>query len=152
MPQKEQEIPMKSIRKFAYAALLTLSALSFTPNLASAQDEGGTFTLAHEVTWQNVVVPAGDYRFSLLPMGPSKILTLAKTSGNAASFMLLASAIDENSGSEAGRLVIQSRFGKRYVSAMDLPQFEVTLHFAAPASSGKEVAEMRTASAASSVR
>src|ERR1022692_4564241 len=62
---KQQEIPMKSIRKFVYAAVLVFSALNFAPSLASAQDEGGTFRLPHEVSWQNVMVPAGDYRFSL---------------------------------------------------------------------------------------
>lgn len=143
---------MKSIRKFAYAAVLTLSALNFAPTLASAQDEGGTFTLPHEVRWQNVVVPAGEYRFTLQSMGPSEMLTLVKMTGKPASFMLFASETEDKSGYETGRLVIESKFGKSYVSAMDLPQFEVTLHFAAPANSGKEVAEMRTASAASSLR
>jgi len=144
---------MKSIRKFAYAAVLTLSALNFAPSLASAQDEGGKFTLPHEVLWQNAVVPAGEYRFSLQPMGPSEMLTLTKTTGKPASFMLYAKDVDTDAGAETARLVIQkSKFGTSYVSAMDLPQFEVTLHFAAPANSGKEVAEMRTASAASSAR
>jgi hypothetical protein len=152
MPQTQQEIPMKSIRQFAYAAVLTLSALNFAPSLASAQDEGGHFTLPHEVNWQNVVVPAGDYRFTLQPMGPSEMLTIIKTTGKPASFMLFANNIEDNTGSETSRLVIQSKFGKSYVSAMDLPQFEVTLYFAAPANSGKVVAEMRTASAASSAR
>jgi hypothetical protein len=144
---------MKSIRKFAYAAVLTLTALNLAPSLASAQDEGGRFTLPHEVNWQNAVVPAGDYRFSLQPMGPSEMLTLTRTSGKPASFMLYAKDVDVDTGSETARLVIQkSKSGTSYVSAMDLPQFEVTLHFAAPANSGKEVAEMRTASAATSAR
>jgi hypothetical protein len=66
--------------------------------------------------------------------------------------MLYARDIAAEADSETARLVIESKFGKSYVSAMDLPQFEVTLHFAAPANSGKEVAEIRTASAASSAR
>jgi hypothetical protein len=137
---------MKSIRKLTYAAVLTLSALNFVPSLASAQDEGGSFTLAHDVHWQNVVVPAGDYRFTLQPRGPLEMLTLTKLSGKAASFMLFANVTEAAARSKAGRLVIQSEFGESYVSAMDLPQFEVTLHFAAPANSGKEVAELHTAS------
>ena len=86
-------------------------------------------------------------------MGPSEMLTLTRTSGKPASFMLYAKDVDVDTGSETARLVIQkSKSGTSYVSAMDLPQFEVTLHFAAPANSGKEVAEMRTASAATSAR
>ena len=137
---------MKSIRQLAYATVLTLSVLNFAPSLASAQDEGGTFTLAHEVHWQNVVVPAGDYRFSLQSMGPSEMLTLTKITGRPASFMLVAKVSEAAPSSEPGRLVIQSKFGESYVSAMDLPQFEVTLHFAAPANSGKDLAELHTAS------
>jgi|HubBroStandDraft_2_1064218.scaffolds.fasta_scaffold597217_2 hypothetical protein len=139
---------MKSIRKFAYAAVLTLSALNFAPSLAFAQDEGGTFKLPHEVHWQNAEVPAGDYKFSLQSMGPSVMLTLIKTTGKPASFMLFANETETETltSFEAARLLIQSKFGKSYVSAMDLPQFEVTLHFAAPANSVKEVAEMHNAS------
>jgi hypothetical protein len=136
---------MKSIRKFAYAAVLTLSALNFAPRLASAQDEAGTFTLPQEVHWQNTSVPAGDYKFTLQPVGPSEMLTLRKLSGTPASFMLLVNDTDVADSSKAASLVINTRFGERYVSAMNLPQFEVTLHFAPPANSGKEVAEMQTA-------
>jgi hypothetical protein len=143
---------MKSIRTFVYAAVLVFSALNFAPSLASAQDEGGTFRLPHEVSWQNIMVPAGDYRFSLEPVGPSKMLKITKVYGKPASFMLLVNDTEEITGSETARLVIDSKFGTSYVSAMDLPQFEVTLHFAAPASSGTEVAEIHTTSAASSAR
>ena len=141
---------MKSIRKFAYAAVLICGALNFTPSLASAQDEGGTFKLPHEVHWQNVLVPGGSYKFSLQPMGPSEMLTLTKITGKPASFMLFSTDVEAATGSETARLVIESESGKSYVSAMDLPQFEVTLHFAAPANSGKEVAELHTALAATS--
>jgi hypothetical protein len=137
---------MKSIRQLAYAAVLTVSALNFAPSLASAQDEGGSFTLAHEVHWQNSVVPAGDYRFTLQPKGPLEMLTLTKITGRPASFMLIAKVSEAAPSSEAGRLVILSKFGEAYVSAMDLPQFEVTLQFAAPANSGKVVAELHTVS------
>ena len=132
---------MNPIRKFAYAAVLTLSGLNFAPSLAFAQDEGGTFKLPQKVHWQNAEVPAGDYRFSLQSMGPSGMLTLIKTTGKPASFMLFANETETLTSFEPARLVIQSKFGRSYVSAMDLPQFEVTLHFAAPANSVKEVAD-----------
>lgn len=142
---------MKSIRKFAYTAVLTLSALNFAPNLASAQDEGGTFTLTHEVHWQNAVVPAGNYKFTLQPMGPSEMLRLSKVSGAPASFMLLVNDTDANSP-ETASLVINSKNGEPYVSTMNLPQLGVTLHFAAPRSSGKEMARMDPSFTASSAR
>jgi hypothetical protein len=78
---------MKSIRKFAYAAVLTLSVFNFAPSLASAQDEGGRFTLPQDVHWQNIDVPAGEYRFSLQSMGPSRMLMLTRVSGKPVSIM-----------------------------------------------------------------
>jgi hypothetical protein len=141
---------MKSIRKFAYAAVLTLSALTFAPSPASAQNEGGSFSLPHEVHWQNALVPAGEYKFTLQNVGPSVRLTLTKTSGLPASFMLLVNDTEDNAGgSNQGRLVISSRSGTSYVSSMELPQFEVMLHFAPPAHAEKQMALLRTASAAS---
>jgi hypothetical protein len=134
---------MKSIRNFAYAALLTLSALNFAPT-ASAQDEGGSFKLSHDVYWQNAVVPAGDYRFSLQPEGPSVMLRLSKISGTPASFMLLATDTDTVATSEPSRLVIDSKAGARYVSMMELPQFEIKLHFAAPTKATREIAQTTT--------
>ena len=61
---------MKSIRKFAYAALLTLSALNFAPSLAAQEPARGAFTLTHEVHWQKNIVPAGEYSFRSI-RGPS---------------------------------------------------------------------------------
>ncbi len=143
---------MKSIRNFAYAALLTLSALNFAPTLASAQDEGGSFKLSHDVYWQNAVVPAGDYRFSIQPEGPSVMLKLSKISGTPASFMLLATDTDGTASSAPSRLVIDSKSGASYVSMMELPQFEIRLHFAAPTKATKEIAQTTTVAAASSAR
>jgi len=123
---------MKSIRNFTYAAVLTLSALSFAPRLASAQEAAGAFTLTHEVHWQNIVVPAGKYHFSIGGNGPEATLTLRKVSGSAAGFMLMVTDIDTSQPSDHSRLVVVSRPGGSFVSTMQLPEFGVTLHFAVP--------------------
>jgi hypothetical protein len=135
---------MKSIRNYAYAAVLTLSALNFAPHLASAQDEVGRFRLPHDVLWQNAEVPAGDYRFTLQPVGPTEMLKLTKLSGTTASFMLMVNDTDVADGSETARLVIHSTSGSSYVSSMTLPQFEVTLHFAPPKNPEKVIAQAHT--------
>jgi hypothetical protein len=124
---------MKLIRKFVYAAVLMLSALNFTPTLASAQDVTGTFTLTHEVHWQNSIVPAGKYRFTLEPSGPSDLLTLSKLNGKAAGFMMMVTDTEESKPSDRSQLVVVSRLGGSFVSTMQLPEFGVTLHFAVPA-------------------
>ena len=80
---------MKSIRKLAYFALLTLSVFSITPTLAAAQEARGSFTLTHDVRWQDIDVSAGEYEFSLNPMGASQLLLLRKADGKGTGYMLL---------------------------------------------------------------
>ncbi|HEY4902901.1 MAG TPA: hypothetical protein VIH89_05455 [Candidatus Sulfotelmatobacter sp.] len=129
---------MKAIRKFGYASLLALSSLAFMSPLVSAQDARGGFTLMHNVRWQNVAVPAGEYKFSVELRGPSEMLTLRKVSGEGAGFMILVNDVDSAAfpaaaALENGKLTLVSQSGKRYVSAMELPAIGKTLHFAVPA-------------------
>jgi len=142
---------MKSIRKFVYAAALTLSAFNFAPSLASAQDAGGTFTLAHEVHWQKAIVPAGKYRFTIESSGPAEMLKLRKVSGTDMGFMLIATATEDCQPSDVSQLVVVSRSGKNFVSTMQLQEFGVTLHFTVPAET-REVAQAGAPSTASTVR
>ena len=144
---------MKSICKFAYASMLALSLSTFMPALASAQDARGAFTLTHDVRWQNIAVPAGDYKFSVELRGPSEMLMLRKVSGGSSGFMILVNDVDSiapatAAASENGKLTLVSQSGTRYVSAMELPAIGTTLHFAVPAET-REVAMARGASASS---
>src|SRR6202167_4892867 len=104
---------MKSIRNFAYTAVLTLSALNFAPSLASAQDAAGTFTLTHEVHWQNAIVQAGKYRFTIGASGPAEMLTLRRISGSAAGFMLLVTDVGVAQPSDVSQLIVVSRANGR---------------------------------------
>jgi hypothetical protein len=145
---------MKSIRNFAYASLLAISALTLMPALASAQDARGTFTLTHDVRWQNAAVPAGEYKFSAESRGPSEMLTLRKVSGEGSGFMILVNDVDSVAPtavatSENGKLTLVSQSGNRYVSSRELPTIGVTLHFAVPAETNRELALARGASASS---
>jgi hypothetical protein len=131
---------MKAIRRFVYAAVLTLSALNFAPSLASAQEAVGTFTLTHDVHWQNAIVPAGKYRFTVGSIGPSEMLTLHKVGGSGASFMLLAIDAETSQSSDLSQLVVVSRANGSFVSTMQLPEFGMSLRFAVPAGT-REVAQ-----------
>jgi hypothetical protein len=124
---------MKSIRKLVYAAVLTLSALNFAPSLASAQDAAGSFTLTHEVHWQNAIVPAGKYRFTVGGSGPAQLLTLSKITGSGAGFMLLVTDSETSAPSDPSELVVVTRPSGSFVSKMQLPDFGMTLRFAVPA-------------------
>ena len=132
---------MRSIGRFVYSVVLALSALTFTPSPASAQEMHGSFTLSHEVRWQKYVVPAGDYRFEVQPKGPSAILQLRKVSGNSAGFLILANTDESSQPGDLDRLVVVARPSGSYVSSMELPEFGETLSFAVPTES-REVARV----------
>ena len=124
---------MTTLRKFAYAALLAATSLTFTTSLASAQERAqGNFTLTHDVRWQNALVPAGDYRFALDSDGASGMLTLTKLSGSPTGFMLMVHDTDEVKPSAINQIVLKTTPDGSYVSAMQLPEFGVTLNFAVP--------------------
>ncbi len=132
---------MTSIRKFAYAALLAAASLSIVPTLASAQEKAqGNFTLAHDVHWQNALVPAGDYRFTLESDGVGGVLTLSKISGARTGFLLMVHDTDEAKPSDRSRLVIEATPAGTYVSAMHLPEFGMTLNFTVPAPTAEKMA------------
>lgn len=142
---------MNTLRRFAYAAALTVSALTFAPTLASAQDARGTFTLTHDVHWQNNPVPAGEYAFTVESKGPSELLLLRKISGSRAGFMILVNDASSVRPAETSKLFLVSRAGGSFVSAMELPDAGITLHFAVPPEP-REMAKADTTAAAPSAR
>mgnify|MGYP001224377498 CR=1 FL=1 len=133
---------MTSIRKFAYAALLAVTALNFAPSLASAEEPArGRFTLTHEVRWENAKLPAGDYEFAYDPNAVSPLLTLTKVSGVPAWFMLIVPSREESKRKDMNRLVLETNAEGSYVSAMQLPQCGMTLVFRAPHVPEKQMAK-----------
>jgi hypothetical protein len=122
-----------TIRKFVYAALLAATSLNLAPTLASAQEKAqGNFTLKHDVRWQNALVPAGDYHFSLNSDGVSGVLTLAKLSGARTGFMFMVHDTDDAKPLDRSRLLLESTPEGSYVSAMQLPEIGLRLNFAVP--------------------
>ena len=123
---------MRSIRKFAYAAVLAVSIVSLQPTLASAEDAHGVFTLTHEVRWQNCALRAGDYAFTLKSMGRPTFLMLRGLNGTGTNAMLLVSDVEDAKPDDVSQLVLVSRNGQSFVSAMDLPDSAMTLRFDVP--------------------
>jgi hypothetical protein len=134
---------MKSIRKYLYVAALAASTLSLVPSPASAQEASGSFALTHDVRWQNAIVPAGTYRFTIEASGSSALLTLSKMSGNIREFMLLSTDLEESRPADVSQIVLISRANKSFVSEMKLPEFGMKLRFAVPAES-REIAKAVT--------
>ena len=133
---------MRSIRTFAYAAILGLSMFTIQPTLAAAEDAAGRFTLSHEVHWQNCVLRAGDYTFSVKSVGPSDFLMLRGINGGTSAMLLISNEdIETAKPDEVSRLVLVSRDGQSFVSSMELPAFDMTLHFAVPAEKSAKAEE-----------
>lgn len=124
---------MRSIRKFAYAAVLALSMFTLLSTLAAAEDARGSFTLSHEVHVQKVVLRPGDYTFSVKSMGPSQFLTLSGLNGGNDAMLLVNDVETSEVNEGSSKLVLVSRNGQSFVSTMALPEFDMTLHFAVPA-------------------
>lgn len=122
---------MSSIRKFLSAASLGLTLCAVQPTLAAAEEAHGSFTLAHDVHWQKVVLRPGKYTFDVRSFGPSDILTVRRVDGSKEAVMMV-EMVDAPKANEASRLVLVSRSGQSFVSAMNLPAHDIALHFAVP--------------------
>jgi hypothetical protein len=144
---------MKTIRNYVYAAILAATALNFAPTLASAQEPAhGKFTLTHEVHWGIAKLSAGEYAFSFDPTSGSRMLTLSKISGVRTGYMVLVPDTDESKPSDMSRLVLETTPEGTFVSAMQLPDFGMTLRFAVPSHATpaeRQIAKAGTTAAAS---
>jgi len=60
------------------------------------------------------------------------MLFVRKLSGSGPGFLMLVTDITETKPSRADHLFLVAREGKSFVSALDLPEAGVTLHFAVP--------------------
>jgi hypothetical protein len=133
---------MRSICKFAYAAVLGMSMFSLQPTLAAAEDAHGSFTLTHEVHWQECVLSPGDYSFSIKSEGPSELLMLRGINGTGTNAMMLVNDVESPKPDEvSAMLTLVSRNGQSFVSTMALPEYDMTLHFTVPRESeSREIA------------
>jgi len=133
---------MTTIRKFAYAALLAVAAMNFAPATAAAEEPAhGKFKLTHEVHWGNAVVPAGEYSFAYDPYSTTPVLTLTKLSGTRTGFMLLVPTADPSKGSDSNQIVVETSADGSYVTALELAECGMTLHFAVPAHQVRQIAK-----------
>ena len=140
---------MNTVRKYVYAALLAAAAMNFAPTNAAAEEPAhGKFTLKHDVNWGNAVVPAGEYSFSYDPYDRTPVLTLTKLSGTRTGFMLLVPIVDPSKKSDSNQIVLETGADGSYVTAMELAECGMTLHFAAPVRPVKQIAKAVPAVAA----
>jgi len=115
-----------SVNKWLFAAI---SVLALFPASAVASEASGKFTLTREVHWGSIVLPPGDYTYSLELRG-SPILLLRAASGQPG-FLVMARTID-SVVTESDSLVLQRHGDEWFVSEMVFGSVGEELSFAAP--------------------
>ena len=143
---------MKWICKFACTGAFILGSFTLMCLPAFSQNARGVFTLNHEVRWQNEIIPAGEYKFSVEMRGSVDTMTLRNASETGSAFMLLVNDADGiaptvQGAFKDGKLILTSQSGHRYVSSMEVPSIGMVLHFSVPAEMNSRESS-RSASAA----
>ena len=115
-----------SVNKWLLAAI---SALALFPASAVASEASGKFTLTREVHWGSIVLPAGDYTYSLEQRG-SPVLLVRAASGQPG-FLVMARTI-ESVATESDSLVLQRHGDEWFVSEMVVGSVGEELSFAPP--------------------
>jgi hypothetical protein len=124
---------LSSIRKYAYAALLALSALNFAPAAAAQINLRGRFTLPHDVHWENAIVPAGEYQFSI-QSDTIEVLRLDELTGAHAGFTFLVHEEQAPERKAVSQILLETTATGSFVTAMQLPAYGKTLNFNVPGS------------------
>jgi hypothetical protein len=114
---------MPVIAAFALAAIFA----SATPATAQRVYKG-SFTLPHEVRWQNATLPAGDYTFEMKSLETSSLIRLNGPKGS----QFIPALVADEKASEQSMLVIETRGSISAVTELRLSGIGRTLRYAVP--------------------
>jgi hypothetical protein len=134
---------MKTHRnRFLAMAVIGLVAIGTFVSQAAAQSNvsSGSFTLPYQVNWQGVVLPAGDYTFSLKSRALPILLDVRGPNGRA---YIMATVRDQNKADQRSSLTIEGRGGTRFVREMYLADIDLRICYSIPKvpKSEKELAQ-----------
>jgi hypothetical protein len=102
---------------------------AFAGSTPAQNKVSGSFTLSHEVRWQNANLPAGDYTFSLA--STSRMSPMIVTGPNGSIFEL-AAVISERRANKPSVLVLQRFAGTSFVREMYLDEIGLQLDYNVP--------------------
>jgi hypothetical protein len=114
---------MLVVASFALAAIFA----SATP-AAAQQAFKGSFTLTHEVRWQNVTLSAGDYTFEIKSISVPSLITVKGPNGSS----LIPALVANDKVSEQSMLVIETHGNVSAVRELRLSNIGRSLRYAAP--------------------
>jgi hypothetical protein len=125
-----KEIHMKTqLSRICAIAAVGLFAVCASPRPASAQSVQGSFTLSHEIRWQNANLPAGDYTFSMESVARPIKMILRGPSG---SVFELSSATSERKTDEPSSLTLERRGGTSFVRELYLADLGLHIRYGVP--------------------
>jgi hypothetical protein len=116
-----------SLKKFLF---LAVTGMSLFPAPVLAQDASGKFTLTKEVRWGTVMLPPGDYSYSVEHHAAETVLLRSSTARPSA--IVMAASVSTVDPPGASRLVLQQQGGEWFVSSMVLGRLGEELHFTPP--------------------
>jgi hypothetical protein len=118
--------------KLVVALGLALLAGCLTANPASAQDAfKGSFTLPFEARWGNIVLPPGEYSFTLSHPAVDGIVTIQKETGRYVGRLLNQGVFDQQR-LDRSELILVRRGGNYRIRALRLADLGLTLEYAVP--------------------
>jgi hypothetical protein len=121
---------MKSLRnRMLVIATFALAAVcaSATPAAAQAACKG-SFTLSHEVRWQNATLPAGDYTFEMKSVTSPSLITIKGPNG----YQFVTALVADEKAFEQSMLIIEHRGNASVVSELRLSSIGRSLRYAVP--------------------
>lgn len=122
---------MKSLqtRILAITGLGLLGICASASQSAAQNTVKGSFTLAHEIRWQNETLPAGDYTFSI----PSKVGREAMlVKGPSGAVYELPAVTSYKPSDQASVLILEERGKTFFVREMDLKGIGLQLRYSVP--------------------
>jgi hypothetical protein len=118
-------------RFLAMAAIGIVAIGTFVSQTAAQTNSAwGSFTLPYEVNWKGVVLPAGNYTFSLKTRALPAMLDVRGPNRRA---FIMATVLDEKKADhQNSSLTIEGRGGTRFVREMYLADIDLRICYAIP--------------------
>jgi hypothetical protein len=121
---------MKSLRyRMLVIAGFALAAVCASAVPASAQLVcKGSFTLSHEVRWQNATLPAGDYTFEMRSLASPSTITLKGPNGS----QFVTAMVANETNSDQSMLIVENRGSHSTIAELRLPSIGRSFRYAVP--------------------
>jgi hypothetical protein len=121
---------MKSLpNRMLVIAAVALAAVCLSAVPASAQLVcKGSFTLSHQVRWQNATLPAGDYTFEMQSLASPSRITLKGPNG----YQFVTAMVANETNIDESMLIVENRGGRSAIAELRLSAIGRTFRYAVP--------------------